>query len=1185
MLKNIEIIEKLTLEEKLSLLTDIGSLKGKSFPEQNIPCLGRATMRQVNVKTEGERYPTFENLANSWNTQLISNVSEALAIRAKESGIALLETPAANVMTTPYSTGLSEDPCLCGTLVGAAVTGIANRGIKAVVTNPALRAMDVQYSDNDYNARAINEYFKQPFRDSYLGSNAIFRVTKKTPGGEYQDVNAQWLEALEQKHPILLDCHTAQEQFALMREERIFACGEEYYTLLAAAERYETLRQAFEKGNISLSELEAACEGGSALSPEAIDEAVDKVLSFLAECQNEKGVHKNNLATDKIALQAAEESIVLLKNTDGVLPLRPNKKMAVIGDVNGLCGGANVQKFTDYIAAMKKKGNMVCTGQAKGYDYGQSRSDKRIPEAVDLANKSDVTVVFLGYSERDWKRTKRNRTTKLPANQLALLEALSTTPTKLIAVVCGNGYPDMSFDKKCKGVLLAPLTAKYSAVAIWNVLTGKTSPSGKLAQTCYDYTDDYLRTLRAYKDAQRNKVGTFYGYRHYDVSGVKVKYPFGFGLSYTKFACTSAHVMGDALNVTIKNVGPREGAEVVQIYVGKDDSSIVRPKKELKTFFKVFLKAGQSQTLTIRLKDLNIKVWDNKRKRMAAEIGTYEYYICTSVTNVLKKGTFNSGIEKIEPDQQRYADYLQSYSNIKRGGYYLEEPIPTKKRSGKLRKASWVWFFSMFCLDLIYLYFTYVRFIPSLWYVHLIVAGLTATPLIMAISATLEIKNKLRKEQEVSMKKKMKKREELNINDLADEIPYEWLFAQEFATPTVEKVENETAETEEGDSEYARHVPFDKSFTFSVMKEEFTQFAFERGISLEEETVRSLFSAFASTRLIILQCDDKEKQEKLLAIVSEYFGTRACVDVAVEGTVSDLLYVKNEEGEFTLTNAAKLFTENDAQADNKLQTVVVTDLQSENVKTLLTQLVRYIDQPHRKAKLFIRKEENAREETYDLAEGTWIVLSLAEGQKVVEMPKYILDIASIVTLKLQSGKKAKTTLSVKKKATKEEAAEETKETAEQKTEETVAEETQETQGVELSETVVEEEKTPVKQLLYSQFDKLIEYACREHQIDETLWKRVDRLEEYVNGYCAYSIENKQWQRIEKFVACYLALGGDAENALDTVLAQQIIYGCVSSLCESNKKLDEKFSHTLENIFGSGSITASLKALRDSGKSI
>ena len=569
---------------------------------------------------------------------------------------------------------------------------------------------------------------------------------------------------------------------------------------------------------------------------------------------------------------------------------------------------------------------------------------------------------------------------------------------------------------------------------------------------------------------------------------------------------------------------------------------------------------------------------------MAAEIGTYEYYICTSVTNVLKKGTFTSGKEKIEADQQRYADYLQSYSNIKRGGYYLEEPIPTKKRSGKLRKASWIWFFSMFCLDLIYLYFTYVRFIPSIWFVHLIVAGVTATPLIMAISATLEAKNKFRKEQEVSMKKKMKKREELNINDLADEIPYEWLFAQEFATPTVVETEKTTVETEEEDSEFARHVPFDKSFTFSVIKEEFIKFAFERGVSLDEETVRSLFSAFASTRLIILQGDDKEKQDKLLVILSEYFGTRACIDVAVDGDGCDLLYVKNDLGEFTLTSVAKLFTENDAQADNKLQTIAINNVQSANVKTLLTQLIRYIDQPHRKAKLFIRKEENAREEAYDLAEGTWILLSLAEGQKVVDVPKYILDIASVVTLKLQSGKKTKTTLSVKKKAVKEEA-KETQEAAESATLENVVVETQETQGVELAETVVEEEKTPVKQLLYSQFDKLIEYACREHQIDETLWKRVDRLEEYVNGYCAYSIENKQWQRIEKFVSSYLALGGDAENALDTVLAQQIIYGCVSSLCESNKKLDEKFSHTLENIFGSGSITASLKALRDSGKNI
>jgi len=93
------------------------------------------------------------------------------------------------------------------------------------------------------------------------------------------------------------------------------------------------------------------------------------------------------------------------------------------------------------------------------------------------------------------------------------------------------------------------------------------------------------------------------------------------------------------------------------------------------------------------------------------------------------------------------------------------------------------------------------------------------------------------------------------------------------------------------------------------------------------------------------------------------------------------------------------------------------------------------------------------------------------------------------------------------------------------------------------------------------------------------------LKEYVNGYCAYTVENKQWQRMEKFVATYMAMGGNAENALDNVLAQLLINGVISALVESNKKLDEKFSHTLENIFGTGSVSVCLKALRDSGKNI
>jgi len=737
----------------------------------------------------------------------------------------------------------------------------------------------------------------------------------------------------------------------------------------------------------------------------------------------------------------------------------------------------------------------------------------------------------------------------------------------------------MRFDKKCKAVLFASAQSTFSAKALLNVLTGRANPSGKLACTCYDNTDEYFRTLRAYKDAGRNKVGTFYGYRHYDISGIKVKYPFGHGLSYSRFTCTSLQILGDVMNIAVKNVGYRAGAEVIQIYVGKDDSSIVRPKKELKTFFKVYLNPGQTQMLTIRLSDLDLTVWDKSKKRMVSELGSYEYYIGTSLSNVLQKGKFVAGKEVVEADQERYADYLQSFSNVKRGGFYLEEPIPEKKRSAGLKKAGLIWFFSMVCLDIFFAYFSFVRWIPGHWIINLVVFGLTLTPLIMAISGHAKIKKKIRKEQDISMKKKLKKREALNINDLADEIPYELLFEQEFSAPALEKEEKALVEKEEEDTAFLRHVPFDKEFTCAKIKDDFTTFAYERGITLDEESVRKLFSAFAASRLVILQCDDEERQATLLSVLGEYFATPISLDaVSGEGEDYDVRYKKTSDGEFALTNIAKGIIGKVAE-ENKIFTIAITNVQASSVKSALAPFVRFIDQPHKKAKILIRKNENSYEEGHDIPETTWIVLAMAGGEKFVDLPKYVLDMASIVPVRLQDGKKKKTTIGVKKKTeevqipvAQEQATDEDK-TVEQAPQ------------IELEETVVEEEKTLVKQLLYSQWNKLVEYACRDYQLDEALWKRVDRLKEYVNGYCAYTVENKQWQRMEKFVATYMAMGGNAENALDNVLAQLLINGVISALVESNKKLDEKFSHTLENIFGTGSVSVCLKALRDSGKNI
>ena len=224
----------------------------------------------------------------------------------------------------------------------------------------------------------------------------------------------------------------------------------------------------------------------------------------------------------------------------------------------------------------------------------------------------------------------------------------------------------------------------------------------------------------------------------------------------------------------------------------------------------------------------------------------------------------------------------------------------------------------------------------------------------------------------------------------------------------------------------------------------------------------------------------------------------------------------------------------------------------------------------REAELSVSPLADGCEEKFLLPEDMWFILVLADGENAATLPKYLLDMACVINVALQTGKKAKTRLQVKKKETEEENYNEALETQEGDN------------GVEVVETVVEAEKTQVKPLVYSQFKKLVHYACRDYQLDEILWKRVDKLEEFVSGCGEYTVENKQWQRMEKFVSVYLAMGGEAEEALDSVVAGHLIYGLASCVQNSKKPLEEKFTHTLENIFGEGHAPASVHAAREVG---
>lgn len=1208
MLNHQEIIEKLTIEQKLSLLADVSALGGEDAEKYGIRFVSESSVEALNAEA-GHKFPSFGAMANSWNESLLVRTSDALARQAKEKGITLLNTPTANVKTVPYSDGVAEDPYLAGTLAGA-VLGTGERcGIKTCLSAPEFTQTDADYSDVFYNERAVKEFFESSVATALSHGGCAIATSKSNVTGVYKNVNEKWLEQFGQKHPIIYHCKSAKETMPLLLEKDKLCKGGSYALLKEAVEKYADLQKAFESGGVSLGEIEAECACGNAISPEMVDEAVDRILDFTSACLKVRSNGKESLEEEKLALKAAEESIVLLKNTDKVLPIKKRKKVALIGAHACAGDGEGVVSFTQYASALAKAKRMQYVGFAKGYDLDSDRSPKELlDEAKKLATLADVVVLVLGYNEKSRLRAQRNKTLKLPANQLALVETLVKTGKKIVAVVCGEVYPDMRFDEGCKGVLFAPNNGSKCAAALFNVLQGITSPSGKLAVSCYNDTDEYFQTLRNYKNAGRNKVGTFYGYRHYDSSGLSAKYPFGYGLSYNKFTYSKLKRTKNGFKFKVKNNGKRTAAAVAQIYVGKVASSVIRPKKELKAFFKVFLRPGKSKTIEFKLEDLNLQVWDEAQKKFVQEGGMYSVYLCSSSKEIHSVAKVLSGYTKISKTGEKYSDYLQTYSNIHNNEYTLEVPTRRKLKKGTFRKLMILASIFMVCVDVVYGYLNYVRWLPKHWIIYATIGVVNAIPMGLALLLTLLHNKSIKKDWVKSMKQKQKKREGLNVEELADEVPYEELFESEFTNMLTSQGE-ELAEEEVKEEKTVLEVPFDREFPISLACEEFATFAYERGVKLDAGSIRKLFSSLASSRLLVLRSNDEEKLGALLPILGEYFGAPTAIDshLGIEAEEDSLLYAKGEDGETTLSNAGQVFIDHSAEA-NRIRIISLKDIKSDGLRTCLTPVIRHVDQPTRGTQVPVKVNETGKAELYALSESLWFVVVLADGEKVTDIPKYILDMASVLELNLQQGKKVKTRPMVVKKPVKEEApveAEVVLEDGEQeasektetavKTEEPVtpsedaeavtAEETAvsaEDGDVEVVEVVVEEEKTPVKLMIYSQFKKLVEYASRDHQLDEVLWKRIDKLEEYVAGCNEYHIENKLWQRMEKYVSVYLAAGGEAEEVLDCVVAQHLVYSMLPCVANSKKELDEKFAHTVENIFGEGHVPHSVKAIRETG---
>lgn len=375
------------------------------------------------------------------------------------------------------------------------------------------------------------------------------------------------------------------------------------------------------------------------LPESCVDDSARRVLKlvFLAAETLRKKVACDYEAHHALAKRAAVEGAVLLKNEDGLLPLKQDAKIAVIGVMakNLRYQGAgsshiNPTKLTQPLDFLPD------AIYASGCDERGDTTDALLDEARTAAEQAEVAVIFAGLPDRYESEGFDRDDMKMPAGHLRMIEAVvSANPNTVVVLLCGSAV-ECPWADEVKAVLYMGLPGQAGGEAIAELLYGRISPSGKLAESWpYRYEDVPSSEIYGKTADALYQEGVYVGYRYYDKAGVPVRWSFGYGLSYTEFSYSDLTVSGDTASVTVRNTGTCAGAEVAQLYIGAPQDGLHRPLRELKDFQKVFLQPGESRTVTFSLTDRSFALWQDGWK---VPSGTYTVCIGDLTASVQKSG-------------------------------------------------------------------------------------------------------------------------------------------------------------------------------------------------------------------------------------------------------------------------------------------------------------------------------------------------------------------------------------------------------------------------------------------------------------------------------------------------------------------------------------------------------------------
>ncbi len=641
-----DIIKKLTLDEKCALCSGVTNWNTTPISRLNVPTIvvsdGPHGLRReqenpdvANIMQESRPatcFPPAVTLASSWDREIAAKVGSAIAEECIDQEVDVVLGPGVNIKRDPRCGRnfeyFSEDPYLAGEMGASYVNGVQKHNVGTSLKHFCANSQEYKRMtiDSVVDERTMREIYLPAFE------NTVKKAQPYTIMCSYNRINGEY--AADNKY-VLTDILRDEWGFAGIVVSDWGATNDRVKGILAGMD-LEMPTSNGERDKL----IKKAVEDGT-LSEEDLDKVVERMLTFIFKCYENRKKHENNIDYNKnyeIACDAATSGAVLLKN-DGILPLKEGKKIAVIGNMakemryqGGGSSRINPKKLTSFVDYLHE--NKVEFDYADGYGAYEERPDvAKIEEAKLAAKDKDTVLLFVGLTDVSESEGFDRAHIAIPESHNELVKAILEVNKNVVVVLACGSPMEMPWINDVRAVLNMYLCGEAGGKACYKLLFGKANPSGKLAETFPLGIKDNPASLYFGMGPRtvEYREGIYVGYRYYDKTGKDVLFPFGYGLSYTEFTYGDLRVSADNIGAddgltvtfTVTNTGKFDGAEVCQVYVRDVESSVYREDKALKGFEKVFLKVGETKEVTVRLDKRSFAFYDVERKDWVVETGEF----------------------------------------------------------------------------------------------------------------------------------------------------------------------------------------------------------------------------------------------------------------------------------------------------------------------------------------------------------------------------------------------------------------------------------------------------------------------------------------------------------------------------------------------------------------------------------